>query len=63
MCFKPRVMNWPVLVPVGTAALLLIIFLVWRNRKDEKQFEDQLKQDFPKSKDEEGDVEIDEKMQ
>jgi hypothetical protein len=56
-------MNWPILIPVCIAALLLIIFLVWRNRKDEKQFEDQLKQDYPKSKDEEGDIEIDEKMQ
>jgi len=56
-------MNWPVLIPVGIAALALIIFLVWRNLKDEKQFEDQIKQDYPKSKDEEGDVEIDQKMQ
>ena len=55
-------MNWPVLILVGIAALALIIFLVWRNLRDEKQFEDQLKQDYPKSKDEEGDVEIDEKM-
>jgi len=55
-------MNWPVLIAVGIIALALIIFLVWRNLKDENQFEDQLKQDYRKSKDEEGDVEIDEKM-
>jgi len=55
-------MNWPVLIVIGIGALALIIFLVWRNLKDEKQFEDQLKQDYPKSKDEEGDVEIDGKM-
>jgi FtsZ-interacting cell division protein ZipA len=55
-------MNWPVLILLGILALALIIFLVWRNLKDEKQFEDQLKQDYRKSKDSEGDVEIDEKM-
>ena len=52
-------MNWPVLIPLGIAALALIVFLVWRNLKDEKQFENQLKNDYPKSKDEEGDTEID----
>ena len=56
-------MNWTVVIPVGIAALALIVFLVWRNLKDEKQFEDQLKQNYPKSKDEEGDIEIDQKMQ
>jgi hypothetical protein len=56
-------MNWPVLILVGIAALGLIIFLVVRNQKDEKEFEEQLKQNYHKTKDEEGDVEIDEKMQ
>ena len=55
-------MNWPVLIPFTIVAVGLIVFLVWRNFKDEKQFEDQLKDDYPKSKDEEGDVEIDETM-
>lgn len=55
-------MNWAVLIPLGIAALALIVFLVWRNLKDERQFEDQLKHNYPKSKDEEGDAEIDEKM-
>ena len=53
-------MNWPVLIPFGIAALGLIAFLVWRNFKDEEQFEDQVKNDYPKSKDEEGDTDIDE---
>ena len=56
-------MNWPVLIPIAIAVLALIVFLVWRNLKDEKQFEDQVKQNYPKSKDEEGDIEIDQKMQ
>jgi hypothetical protein len=55
-------MNWLVLIPIGIVALALIVFLVWRNFRDEKQFEDQLKNDYPKSKDEEGDVQIDETM-
>jgi hypothetical protein len=55
-------MNWPVLIIVGIAALALVIYLIVRNQKDEKSFEEQLKQDYHKSKDEEGDVEIDEKM-
>ena len=52
-------MNWPLLILAGIAALALIIFLVIRNQKDERKFEDQLKNDYPKSKDEEGDAEID----
>lgn len=52
-------MNWPVIIIVGIVAIVIIALLVWRNVKDEKQFEDQLKQDYPKSKDEEGDAEID----
>ena len=53
-------MNWPVLILVGIAAIALIVFLALRNRKDEKEFEDQLKNDYRKPKDEEGDTEIDE---
>jgi FtsZ-interacting cell division protein ZipA len=52
-------MNWPVLIIVGIAALILIMFLIIRNQKDKKEFVDQLKNDYPKSKDEEGDVDID----
>ena len=53
-------MNWLVLIPVGIAAIALIIFLVVRNQKDEKAFENQLNNDYPKAKEEEGDVETDE---
>ncbi len=55
-------MNWPLLIIFGIAAIALIVFLVIRNQKDEKEFETQLKNDYHKTKDEEGDVEIDEKM-
>jgi hypothetical protein len=55
-------MNWPLLILFGIAAIALIVFLVIRNQKDENEFESQLKNDYHKTKDEEGDVEIDEKM-
>ena len=52
-------MNWSILIPVGIGALALIIFLVWRNWKDEKEVVNDMKSNYPKSKDEEGDTEID----
>lgn len=53
-------MNWPVIIGVGIIVIALIAFLVWQNIKDEKQLEEKIKQDYSKSKDEEGDAEIDE---
>ena len=52
-------MNWTVLILFGIAAVVLIVFLVVRNQKDEKVFEEQIKNDYHKTKDEEGDAEID----
>ena len=45
-------MNWLLLVLFGIGVIALIIFLVVRNVKDEKQFENQLNDDYPKSKEE-----------
>ena len=56
-------MNLPVLIFVGIAALLLIILLVVRNQKDKKEVIDQIKNDYPKSKDEEGAADVDNKSQ
>lgn len=56
-------MNLPVLVFVGIAALLFIVFLVVRNLKDKRDVIDQMKNDYPKSKDEEGDADVDNKSQ
>ena len=53
-------MNWYILIPFGIAAIVLIIFLVRRNQKDEKDFEKQLKDDYPKPDDENNDVEVEE---
>lgn len=53
-------MNWFILIPVGIALIALVTFLVMRNQKDEKEFEEQMNNDYPKSKDEEGDVDAEE---
>jgi len=52
-------MNQPVLIFVGIAAVLFIILLILRNKKDKKEVIDQIKNDFPKSKDNEGDADVD----
>ena len=53
-------MNWPVLIVFGALVLILIIFLVAKNQKDEKKFEEDAKNDYTKPRDEHGDEEIDE---
>lgn len=53
-------MNRSVLIIFGVAALILLIFLVVRNQKDKKDFEEQANNDYHKTKDEEGDIKIDE---
>ena len=55
-------MNWPLIIIFGIAAIALIVFLIVRNQKDEKEFENRLKNDYRKTKDEEADAEIDEIM-
>ena len=51
-------MNQPVLIFVGIAAVLFIILLILRNKKDKKEVIDQIKNDYPKSKDNEGDADV-----
>ena len=53
-------MNWLLLIFFGIAVVALIIFLVVRNVKDEKQFEEQLNNDYHKTKDEEADTDTEE---
>ncbi len=52
-------MNMPLLILFGILAIAFIVFLVVRNQKDKVKLEDDLNNDFHKSKDEEGDAEID----
>jgi uncharacterized membrane-anchored protein YhcB (DUF1043 family) len=56
---KHTYMNWPIIIIVGIVLIALVVFLIQRNIKDEKELEDQLKNDYHKPKEEEGDVEID----
>ena len=60
---KISIMNLPVLILVGITAILFIVLLIIRNQKDKKEVIDQMKQDFPKSKDEEGDADVDNRSQ
>lgn len=53
-------MDWYILIPFGIVAIALIVFLIRRNQKDEKGFEEQLKDDYPKPKNEMGDTDVDE---
>lgn len=52
-------MNWIIIIIVGILAIALIAFLVIRNQKDEKEFENELDNDYPKSKSKGGSIEID----
>lgn len=56
-------MNQPVLIFVGIAAVLFIILLILRNKKDKKEVVDQIKNDYPKSRDKEGDPDVDNDLQ
>ncbi len=55
-------MNWLFLIIFSIAVIALIVFLVIRNRKDEKVFEEQINNDYPKPKTEEGDAPIEEAL-
>ena len=52
-------MNQPVLIFVGIAAVLFIVLLILRNKKDKKEVIDQIKNDYPQSKDTEGSADVD----
>ena len=43
-------MNNLLLITVAVILIVVVIAIVVQNRKDEKEFEDQLKQDFPKKR-------------
>jgi FtsZ-interacting cell division protein ZipA len=53
-------MNWFVIVIVGIIVIALVVFTIFRNQKDKNAFEQQINNDYPKEKDAENDVEIDE---
>ena len=43
-------MSWLILIIVLVLAVALIVFLIFRNQKDEKQLEKQLNNDYTKQK-------------
>lgn len=53
-------MDWTALIIIGILVVALLVFLVVRNRKDEKELEDKLKNDYRKPRDNEGDIETEE---
>jgi preprotein translocase subunit YajC len=55
-------MNWTVIIIAGIVLIALIVFLVRRNAKDEKEFEQQQNNDYLKTKDEEGDVDTEDRI-
>lgn len=57
---KQMYMNWYVIIIVSLIIIALLVFLVVRNRKDEKDFEQQINQDYHHTKDAEGDVDEEE---
>jgi len=50
--------NWTVITLTGVVLAALLFFLVYRNQQDKKKLEQKLNEDYKKSKDEEGDVDI-----
>lgn len=45
-------MNWLIIIIIGVLVVALLVFLIIRNQKDEKEFEKKLNKDYPKYKDE-----------
>lgn len=55
-------MNWYVIIIAGVALLIVIIFLVKANIKDEKNFEEQMNKNYPHSTDSPKDIETEERL-
>ena len=50
--------NWSVLIITGVLLAALLAFLIYRNQQEKRKLEKKLNEDYKKSKDEEGDVDI-----
>lgn len=59
---KHCIMNWTALILISGASLLFIIFLLVKNIRDGKAFKNQLNNDYHKTKEEENDIDAEEKM-
>ncbi len=54
-------MNWTVLIIVGIILVALVVFLIARNMQDKKKLEEQIKEDYPKPKESEHEIEIEDR--
>ena len=53
-------MNLPTIIVLGFLAVALVVFLVYKNIKDEQKFEEDVKNTYPIKKDENDDIVRDE---
>lgn len=53
-------MNLSLIVIAGLLAVALVVFLIYKNIKDEQKFEEVVKHTYPLQKDENDDIVIDE---
>ena len=51
-------MNWSILIPFGLLIIALLAFMIMRNQKDKNDYEQQLNDDFTKTKKDDGDEEM-----
>jgi preprotein translocase subunit YajC len=52
-------MNIPVLIAVGILFIIMVTFLIVRNKKDRKEMEEQMKNDYHKTPDKENEMDVD----
>lgn len=45
---KQNYMNWFVIIIVTIICIAVVVFTIFRNQKDEKEFEEHVKDDYPK---------------
>ena len=55
-------MNVLLLILFGIAAIALIVFMIRRNMVDKKEFEEKIKKDYRKPRDEEGDIDVEDRL-
>lgn len=51
-------MNWMVIIIVSVVLTALLVFLIRRNMKDEKKFEQELNKDYPHATDNPTDIDL-----
>ena len=55
-------MNWTVGIIIIVLLSALLVYLIWRNNKDENKFENDRNNDYKKAKHNEGDIETDQSV-